>query len=98
MHQYDVNDVVNFEHYSYFLKYFKPFFFGVSIVHFEQVTICWAGTTKISLYPFLANVPILYPLKTPENQRFSSVFRRYKIGTLARNELMRYGYEKASSH
>ena len=23
---------------------------------------------------FLANVPILYPLKAPENQRFSGVF------------------------
>ena len=37
--------------------------------------------------PFLANVPILYPLKTPENQRFS-VFRRYKLGTLATNGLI----------
>ena len=35
--------------------------------------------------PFLANVPILYPLKTPENLWFSSVFRGYKMGTLARN-------------
>ena len=37
--------------------------------------------------PFLANDPILYPLKTPENQRFSSVFREYKIATLAWNGL-----------
>ena len=37
--------------------------------------------------PFLANAPILYPLQTPENQRFSGVFRGYKIGTLARNVL-----------
>ena len=37
--------------------------------------------------PFLANVPILYPLKTPENMWFSGVFRRYKIGTFARNGL-----------
>ena len=36
---------------------------------------------------FLANVPILYPLKTPENQRFFGVFRGYKMGTLARNGL-----------
>ena len=35
--------------------------------------------------PFLTNVPILYPLKTPENQRFSGVFRGYKMETLARN-------------
>ena len=39
------------------------------------------------LNPFLANVHILYPLKTPENQRFSGVFRGYKMGTLAGNEL-----------
>ena len=37
--------------------------------------------------PFLANVPILYPLKTPENQRFSGVFKGFKMGTFARNAL-----------
>ena len=41
----------------------------------------------VSINPFLANVPILYPLKTPENLWFSGVFRRYKMGTLVRNEL-----------
>ena len=42
----------------------------------------------IFLHPFLANVPTLYPLKTPENQRFSGVLRGYKMGTLARNGLI----------
>ena len=37
--------------------------------------------------PFQANFPILYPLKTPENIWFSSVFRGYKMGTLAGNGL-----------
>ena len=42
--------------------------------------------------PFQANVPISYPPKTPENQRFSGVFYflgggEYKMGALARNEL-----------
>ena len=33
-------------------------------------------SVKLALFnPYLANVPILYPLKTPENQRFSVVFR-----------------------
>ena len=41
----------------------------------------------VPVNPFLANVPILYPPKTPENQRFSGVFRGYKMGTLARNGL-----------
>ena len=40
------------------------------------------------LNPFLANVPILFPLKTLENQRFSRVFKRYKMGILARNWLI----------
>ena len=34
---------------------------------------------------FLANIPILYPLKTSENRKFSGVFRGYKIVTLGRN-------------
>ena len=29
----------------------------------------------------------LYPLKTPENQRFSNISRRYRKRTVARNEL-----------
>ena len=33
---------------------------------------------------FLANDLILYSLKTPENKRFSGVFRGYKMGTLAK--------------
>ena len=37
--------------------------------------------------PFLADVPILYSLKTPENQKVSNVFRVYKIGILSRNGL-----------
>ena len=39
--------------------------------------ICCSGVFN----PFLANVLILYPLKTPENQR-------YKMGALARNRLI----------
>ena len=38
-------------------------------------------------HPFPASVPILNPLKTPDNQRFSWVFRKYKMGALARNKL-----------
>ena len=50
----------------------------------QQLFTC-LGVTQVILNPFLANVPILYLLKTPENQRFPGVFRRYKMGTLARN-------------
>ena len=38
--------------------------------------------------PFLAYVPILYPLETPENLWFSGVFKGYKMGTLAKNGLI----------
>ena len=48
--------------------------------------------TKKNVYsnnPFLNNVSILHPLKTPK--RFSGVFGGYKMGTLARNGLkLRY--------
>ena len=40
-----------------------------------------------SVNPFLANIPILYPLKTPEKRSISGVFRRYKMGILAINGL-----------
>ena len=36
---------------------------------------------------FMANVSILYPLKTQETQRFSSVTSGVKMGILARNQL-----------
>ena len=38
----------------------------------------------VSNNPFLANVPILY---IPPENRFSGVFRGYKMGKLARNGL-----------
>ena len=34
---------------------------------------------------FLANAPILYPLKTPENLWLSGIFKGYKMRTLAIN-------------
>ena len=34
---------------------------------------------------FLATVLVLHPMNTPENQRFSDVFRCYKMGTLTRH-------------
>ena len=45
-------------------------------------------SVKLALFnPYLANVPILYHLKIPENLWFSGVFRGYKMGSLARNGL-----------
>ena len=38
--------------------------------------------------PFSSNVPLLYPLKTSENFRFSDVFRGYRSGTLVENRLI----------
>ena len=44
--------------------------------------------------PFLANVPILYPLRAPENQRFFGVFRGYKMEALARTEIISQPHQK----
>ena len=38
-----------------------------------------------SLNPFMANVPILYPLKHQKAFGFLGVFWRYEMGALARN-------------
>ena len=40
-----------------------------------------------AIHPFLANVLNLEPLKTPENQRFSGVFKGYKMRALTKNGL-----------
>ena len=37
-------------------------------------------TSRDFLDPFSTNVPLLYPLKTSVNQRFSDVFRSWDIG------------------
>ena len=38
--------------------------------------------------PFSTNAPLLYPLKTSKNHRFSEVFRGYRSGTLVENGLI----------
>ena len=43
---------------------------------------------EIVFNPFLGSVLILYSLEASQNFLFSSVFRRCKIGILARNELI----------
>ena len=45
---------------------------------------------NLFINPFLVNVSILYPLKTPGNQKASVVFRGYKMATMARNGLIKF--------
>ena len=77
---------------SKFLLFFNPRYLKYLIPDERLVYILFICSINIYLYvkncfnPFLANVSILYPLKTPENQRFFGVFRGYKIRTLAWNE------------
>ena len=52
----------------------------------SQVSLTEIGREWVN--PFLLKVAILYLTKTTENRRFSGVFRRYKIGTLAGYELI----------
>ena len=47
-------------------------------------------TDHLNFNPFVASVPILYLLKTPENIRFSVFFRGFIMGALARNKLISF--------
>ena len=47
---------------------------------------CWP---LVAINPFSTNVPLLYPLKSSENLRFSDIFRAYKSGTLVENGLIK---------
>ena len=48
------------------------------------------GQELVRIDPFLASVPVLYPLKRPGNQKASGVFRGYKIRAMARNGLIKF--------
>ena len=55
---------------------------------FNELSARLEGEVLISLNPYLANISISCLPKTPENQRFSRIFRGRKIGTLAGNGLI----------
>ena len=73
------------------LKFYKSkMWFNVGINDIISKRICFFDRLNVlllikTLNHIQANVPILYPLKRPENLWFSGVFRGYKIRTLARN-------------
>ena len=73
---------------SYCLKEMK-WFLEVIWLHQDQL---WATMRRqshsLDLNPLLGDVLTSCLLKTPENQRFSGVFREYKTGTFARNGLI----------
>ena len=57
----------------------------------EPIILCLycGGPFSCDLFnPFLTNVPLLYPMKTLENRRFSDVFRGYRSGTFVENGLI----------
>ena len=56
---------------------------------YDEFSVRLSDVVYGNISPFPANVPILCPMKTRENQRFSGVFRGYKMGTLARNGLIK---------
>ena len=55
------------------------------ITHFKLIWLFKVANFDLLINLFLAYVLILYPLKTPENLWFSSVFREYKMKTLVKN-------------
>ena len=56
-------------------------------LHLFNNYICPVMFLVILFNPFLANVPILYPRKTPENQLFSVAFMVHEMAKFARNGL-----------
>ena len=55
----------------------------------QGLSLNFASNIK-RINPFSTNVPLLYPLKTTENLRFSDVFRGYRSGTLVENGLTNF--------
>ena len=62
----------------------------------EMITLIWWLFSPNILMnpPFSTDVPLLYPLKTSENWRFSDVFKGYRSRALAKNGLSRFGKGK----
>ena len=56
----------------------------------SSAAVVWRSVTLRNISGY---VPILYPLKTPENQRFSRVFSGYETGILVKNWLK--GFEES---
>ena len=48
------------------------------------------GYELVPINSFLASIPILYPLKTPGNQKASGVFREYKMRVMAQNDFIKF--------
>ena len=48
------------------------------------------GLEVIYINQLLTNVTILYPLKIPGNQKASSAISGYKIGAMARNNVIKF--------
>ena len=57
-------------------------------IYFFNLTNSVSKRNNLNLNPFSTNVPLLYPLKTSGNLRFS-VFMGYRSGTLAENGLLK---------
>ena len=69
-----------------FLQYVFLILLGFTTVKTFVVLFIKNSSTRF-FDQFLANFLILYAVKTSENQRFSGVFKGYKMGTLIRSGL-----------
>ena len=59
---------------------------------FKFLLVFTTSLKTVETFWHLASIPILYPLKTPANQRFSGVFRGYKMRILDKSRLIRSGF------
>ena len=67
--------------------------FTWSILEYLDPNDIWSIVNKINeivIILFLPNISILYPLETPETQKFSKVLRGYKMETQDRNRVTLY--------
>ena len=75
---------------SYYFQNIKlPNALGIQVVSNKPFFIATSIQFKNNIKPFSTNVPLLYPLETSQNLRFSDVFRGYRSETLVKNGLFR---------
>ena len=82
--------VIHFSIISNFYVSLYPAYYYLDIFKLGYILSHSIGQELVYIDPFLTNEPILFPLKTPENQKSSNVFRRYKMGTMVRDGLIKF--------
>ena len=84
------HNVIYFSIISNFYTSMSPVYANFDIFRLYYILLHSIGQELVYIDPFLANVSILYLLKTPENSNYSSVYRSDKMGTMVRNGFIKF--------